>query len=60
MDAMEKMYSFWIIFIYCLRDTLGLNFHVYQTEWMTENSDTEATYIFIALFLEASEWNQLP
>ena len=32
MDATEKMYSFQIIFMPCLRDTLGLNLLVRQTE----------------------------
>ena len=39
--------------MYCLRDTLGLNLHVYRTEYMTNKSDTEATYVLTALFLEA-------
>ena len=42
------------MFMYCLRDTLGLDLQMLQTEQMSNKGYTEVTYILTTLFLVAS------
>ena len=43
-----------LMFMYCLRDTLGLDLQMHQTEQMSNKGYTEVTYILTTLFLVAS------
>ena len=42
------------MFMHCLRDTLGLDLQMHQTEQMSNKGYTEVTYILTTLFLVAS------
>ena len=48
------------MFMYCLRDTLGLDLQMHQTEQMSNKGYTEVTYILTTLFLVASGENKVP
>ena len=48
------------MFMHCLRDTLGLDLQMHQTEQMSNKGYTEVTYILTTLFLVASGENKVP